>query len=263
MPLVATMGGAGSGMRPLSASTTPLVRRACAEAEEVGDLEVLEGLNTESQSGSTPWTVGEGGEVMKMVGAAKYITLKVGTFPDLCEDLIDMHLGRGDTVAAMVVCEKMNADLPRFGWTQLRHAELMHKLNDNRPLEVRDCAKTALWTLPMWSMGSDTSAAVERLLDLADGVPTETDGSGFIMRTVADLGAFKLTKSKDMQKDKLKQGETTPEQIALDRADSLMDAVALGAAGAAGNWRDVAFLEELASFCDEGYCKEAAAFVRS
>ena len=33
------------------------------------------------------------------------------------------------------------------------------------------------------------------------------------MQTVADLGKFKLKKSKDMQEDKLRQGETTAEQV--------------------------------------------------
>jgi len=258
--VVKTKGGPTSGVEPLARNVTEAVRRACAEADAAGDAEALEqccdaGLRT-------PYQSGEDRGIIAKYGLDKYVTLKVGTFPDLCEELIEGHLERGDKTAAMVVCEKMNRDLPNIGWTQVRHALLMDQLNDNRPLEVRDCARVALHQFPTWSMGVETDSTVDRLLELTDGgMPAEPDGSGPMIQTRKELGEYKRLKSKDLQEDKLNQGEITPEQVAYERAGFLLDSMALGAAYD-GDWSDEGFRTEMADLCDAAGLAKASKLVR-
>ena len=44
-------------------------------------------------------------------------------------------------------------------------------------------------------------------------MPAEPDGSGPMIQTRKELGEYKRLKSKDLQEDKLNQGEITPEQV--------------------------------------------------
>eukprot|EP00669_Euglena_mutabilis_P003409 TRINITY_DN14366_c0_g1_i1.p2 TRINITY_DN14366_c0_g1~~TRINITY_DN14366_c0_g1_i1.p2 ORF type:complete len:171 (-),score=12.04 TRINITY_DN14366_c0_g1_i1:86-598(-) len=118
-------------------------------------------------------------------------------------------------------------------------------------------------TAALVGQGLNTVAGVEELFQYANGgVPSESDGSGTILRSAADLGLHKVAKSRDQQQDKLRQGEITSQQVALERAGFLLDAVALGATANGGDWADPAFRSELAELCEAAGLPEAARLVR-
>lgn len=170
----------------------------------------------------------------------RYLLTKVGAFPDCYQRLADNFLASKNAISAMVTAERAVNVFYSWGQPMVYHSKLLLQLG--RPNEARDGAKTAL-SLPKWTL-AHSRAELEEVIKLA----------GF--SDVKMLGDMHLYRSKDARTKDIEEG-VSKEQVLLDQAAHLMDAVTLGSFE--GGW-DAARPELAQRYRDGGY-PDIAAFL--
>lgn len=146
-----------------------------------------------------------------------YIIRKIGMFPDVCEALSQSHIQKGDTTSALVASEwyMRNGYFP--GWARPYEfaGELLTSLD--RGEEARDMARVAL-RLPWWSL-SGSFEEVARMGKMT-GTPEEVR---YALSEEAQAAAQAQVSKMPQPKEQKSSAE-----VALDRANMLMDMVAAG-----------------------------------
>jgi len=150
----------------------------------------------------------------------RYLLTKVGPFPDCYERLALNFKDKNDIVSSLVTCERAVSLFYGFGHPVSFHAKLLREIG--REIESRDAAKAALG-MPLWTC----SRSNEDMNDLALL-------AGFTGAQI--LGEMHLYRANDSREEEM-EGDNglEPEQLALDQAAHLMDAVVMGATD--GGWR--------------------------
>lgn len=151
MPVVSIRDG---GVSLLAQDTTQLLHRMLVEEDvdiESGKKSIRAVENAIGYLGSEFYTQGDyaRGELPRL---AAYITKKVGYFPDVCEELVQNHMEKGDTLSATITVDWYAGRFPHWGSPHVYSAKLYKKLE--RWEEARDEARKALLK-PWWTLGED------------------------------------------------------------------------------------------------------------
>ncbi|KAL6762410.1 hypothetical protein V8C86DRAFT_2517627 [Haematococcus lacustris] len=225
MPVVAMRRG-DRAVRLVSRSVNEHLHRALAEED-------LAAGSSSSNSSSRPLAAAAGpeGEEVYRPGsaaaagfsgpkAALYVVRQAGCFPDRCEALAWGHLARGDQTSALVASEWYMRNNFFPGWARPYEfaAELFTRLK--REEEARDMARVAL-RLPWWTLQQpfDQVAAVARF---AGRTPEE-------VRYALSEEAAAAAQAQGLGRTTATGPPKTEQQLALERAASLLDMVAAGA----------------------------------
>ena len=241
------------GIRLHAMNADQLTRRIVAEMDffgKSGSANALAILNTDSEkyvsgdyvpylkSGKFPAITAED---LRLV-LDRYILTKIGPFPDCYERLARNFKARDDIVSCLVTCERAVSLFYGFGHPVTFHANMLFEVS--RDTEGRDAARSALG-MPLWTV-ADT---IEDL----DAVALKAGFSGSEI-----LGEMHLYRANDNREDEV--GEDLPaEQLALDQAAHLMDAVVMGAIE--GGWKEA--LPEISSKYEFAGYPDVAKFLRT
>lgn len=147
----------------------------------------------------------------------RYVLSKAGSFPDCLERIAMNFLKQKNEVSALITCERGVTVFYGWGSPIGFHALQLDKLK--RDSEARDTARSSM-QMPKWTLANNNKD-LDRIIKLA----------GFSERKiVGDMHAFRANdpRTKDIEEGFSK------EQILLDQAAHLMDAVALGSVE--GGW---------------------------
>uniref|UniRef100_A0A7R9W7P8 Selenoprotein O n=1 Tax=Pseudictyota dubia TaxID=2749911 RepID=A0A7R9W7P8_9STRA len=232
-PIVESESG-GPGMRLLALNSEHLMRRIAAEADDSGDKDGVvdiynDGLGEGKLKDAGLDTPYEAGSVEKLgYGLEKYTLLRVGPFPDLYAAMARQHAAKGDEQSSLIAAEASNGKFTGFGSTFAFYARLLASL-PQREEEAKDAARMCL-RLPIPSMGLDLHdfAEVARLAGLADEDDSEEEA-------MAKMQVM-YEKIRDHEKeDDQAQAQMTPEQMAIDDANYLLDTTAFKG----GKWADI------------------------
>ena len=154
--------------------------------------------------------------------------LRVGPFPDLYETMALGHASRGDEASSLIAAEASNGKFSTFGSTYKFYARLLDSF-PNRQEEARDAARICL-RLPLPTMGLTVEdfkeAAVLGLLAEKD------DSTADAIEKLKDM--YEKIREHEREDDPQANQGMTPEQLAADEANHLLDLTAL----AGGSWRD-------------------------
>eukprot|EP01031_Cornospumella_fuschlensis_P022269 gene22269-27232_t len=163
----------------------------------------------------------------------RYLLLKVGAFPDCYERLAENFEAQKNEISALVTCERAVNVFYGYGHPVAFHARLLQRLG--RTKEAQDAARSALH-LPKWTVAHSRS-----------DLESITQAAGFSNCLV--VGEMHAVRARD-PREKDQQEGVSPQQISLDQAAHLMDAVALG--GVQGGW-EAAKKEIAQKYRDGGY----------
>jgi len=226
LPIVETSVGENNvGMRLLSLNSEHLMRRMAAAADDGGDTEVMDIYNDGLGQGlyGDMDTKYEAGSVKDLgYGLEKFCLLRIGPFPDLYEKISQQHADRGDESSALIACESMNGKFPGWGQTFSFYASMLSSF-ENRSEEVRDAARICL-RLPLSSLAvtEDELAAVARLAFLAE----EGDSTAEAIAKMSVMYEKIVERTREEEKSGTDSGKTE-QQVALDRAQYLLDTTAM------------------------------------
>lgn len=224
----------GPGMKLLALNSEHLMRRIVCECDfEGGNESLVELFNTglgqnaiADKSLDTPY---EAGSVEKLgYGVDKYVLLRVGPFPDIYESLALGHAERGDESSSLIAAEAANSKTSGFGSGFLFYARLLASC-PNRDEEIRDAARICL-RLPLPSIGMTIDDFREAAI--LGQIAEESDSDEEVLAKMQRMYE-KIRESE--QDDPTGQQGKTPEQVAFDEANYILDNVAL----TAGNWAEV------------------------
>eukprot|EP00980_Cylindrotheca_fusiformis_P014763 scaffold4025_cov106-Cylindrotheca_fusiformis.AAC.5 len=234
-PIVeATMGG--RGMKLLALNSEHLMRRIVCECDFTGKGSELVELYNNGLGGKTSSindkamdTPYEPGSVEKLgYGVDKYVLLRVGPFPDIYESLALGHAKKGDESSSLISAEAANSKISGFASTFLFYARLLATF-PNRDEESRDAARICLrMPLPSIGLSDDDFREVAILGQLADESDSDVEVFAKMQRMYE-----KIRESE--QEDPTSSHGKTPEQMAFDEANYILDTVAL----TGGKWSDV------------------------
>eukprot|EP00587_Corethron_hystrix_P007972 CAMPEP_0113311556 /NCGR_PEP_ID=MMETSP0010_2-20120614/8747_1 /TAXON_ID=216773 ORGANISM="Corethron hystrix, Strain 308" /NCGR_SAMPLE_ID=MMETSP0010_2 /ASSEMBLY_ACC=CAM_ASM_000155 /LENGTH=334 /DNA_ID=CAMNT_0000167221 /DNA_START=155 /DNA_END=1159 /DNA_ORIENTATION=- /assembly_acc=CAM_ASM_000155 len=254
LPIVETSVGVNNvGMRLLGLNSEHLMRRIAATADEMGLEELIDLYNSNLGTGlygglDAKYEVGS----VKALGYGleKFCLLRIGPFPDLYESISRQHAERGDESSALIACETMHNKFPGWGQTFSFYASMLQTFK-NRGEEVRDAAQVCL-RLPLSSCAitDDELANVARLAQLADVSHSTTEA-------IAKM-AVRYEKIIEHEQEEAKKSDSgkTDQQIAMDRAQYLLDTTAM-TQGA--NWASIR--EMLGDIYENAGKPETAKFV--
>lgn len=252
----------GLGYRLLSLNSEQLMRRIAAEADDDSDnsSEVVDIYNAELGKGSGVVEaafddVYELGSVAKLgYGASKYCLLRVGPFPDLYEEMAAQHSQRNDESSSLIAAEAANGKLTGFASTFKFYAELLNSF-PNRGDEAKDAARVCL-RMPIPSIGLDIKDVV-RVSQMAK-LCTENDDVGTAINNLKDM--YDKIKKHEQEDDQGKSS-MTPEQMAIEDANEILDRMVF-VADEDRDWSSVreelgdiyasAGLDDMAEFVDPG-----------
>jgi len=252
----------GPGYRLLSLNSEQLMRRIAAEADDDSDnsSEVVDIYNAELGKGSGVVeaafdNVYELGSVAKLgYGASKYCLLRVGPFPDLYEEMAAQHSQRNDESSSLIAAEASNGKLTGFASTFKFYAELLNSF-PNREDEAKDAARVCL-RMPVPSIGLDIKDVV-RVSQMAK-LCTENDDVGTAINNLKDM--YDKIKKHEQEDDQGKSS-MTPEQMAIEDANEILDRMVF-VADEERDWSSVreelgdiyvsAGLDDMAEFVDPG-----------
>jgi hypothetical protein len=163
-------------------------------------------------------------------GVDKFVLLRVGPFPDIYESLAWGHAKKGDESSALISAEACNNKLSGFASTFRFYSKLLSTFA-NRKEEVRDAARMCLrMPLPSIGLTIDDFREVAILAEIAD--PSDSD------ETVMAKIQVMYEKLREHETDGPRSSgsnDMTPEQMALDKANYLLDRTALTGA----NWSEI------------------------
>jgi len=223
----------GPGMKLLALNSEHLMRRIVCEVDfEGGDKSIVElyneglGQNTIADEAlDTPYEVGS---VEKLgYGVDKYVLLRVGPFPDIYESLALGHAERGDESSSLISAEASNGKISGFASGFLFYGRLLSSY-DNRDEEARDAARMCLrMPLPSIGMTIDDFREAAILGQLAE----ESDSDAEVLAKMQRM----YEKIRESELDDTSNQGKTPEQMAFDEANYILDSVAL----TGGEWSAV------------------------
>lgn len=140
-----------------------------------------------------------------------YVTTQVGKFPSSMEGLVRRHLNRGDEQSALITCDLYKSTFGEWGAPHVFICDLYAKLG--RGEEARDAARHALQT-PWATIGS--AEAVTRMIELA----------GWKGKTVGEVK--EVLESRRGPSAAAFDGPKTPEQLAREESELLLDQIVAG-----------------------------------
>lgn len=224
----------GPGMKLLALNSEHLMRRIACEADDAGEGDEVihtynEGLGQGMLRESGLDSPYEAGSVAKLgYGVEKYALLRVGPFPDLYESMAYQHSAKGDEASSLIAAETANGKFTGFGSTFAFYAKLLSTF-PNREEESKDAARVCL-RLPIPSAGLEEAdlAEISRLAGFADEEDSTTEA-------IAKMQVMYEKVRKHEQEDEQASGGKTPEQVAIDEANYLLDTVAL----TGGKWDEI------------------------
>uniref|UniRef100_A0A7S3QD24 Uncharacterized protein n=1 Tax=Chaetoceros debilis TaxID=122233 RepID=A0A7S3QD24_9STRA len=157
------------------------------------------------------------GDVSKLgYGASKYILLRVGPFPDLYEEMAFSHQARGDQSSSLIAAEAANGKFTGFASTFKFYAALLSTY-DNREDETRDAARVCLrMALPSIGASTDDFDEVAQLARLSE----EGDDHATAMQKMEAM--YEKIK-KHEEEDEQNKANMTPEQVAIEAANEILD----------------------------------------
>jgi hypothetical protein len=161
-------------------------------------------------------------------GAEKYTLLRVGPFPDLYRAMALQHSSRGDQASSLIAAEAANGKFSSFGSSYRFYARLLNSF-PKRTDEARDAARMCL-RLPLPTIG----LTVEDFKEVAVlGLLAEQSDSTEECMSKLQAMYEKLRQHEREDDPQASQG-MTPQQIAADEANYLLDTTAL----TGGTWRE-------------------------
>lgn len=253
----------GPGYSLLSLNSEHLMRRIAAEADanekgtihnsdEIIDLynkDLGQGLNLVEPAFDNVY---DRGSVKKLgYGTSKYMLLRVGPFPDLYEEMASQHSRKGDESSALIAAEASNGKFTGFASTFKFYAELLSSF-PNRQEESRDAARVCL-RMPLPSIGMFTEDIV-RVSQLAE-LCTKDDDVHTALGNMMDM--YEKIK-KHEQEDEQGRANMTPEQLAIDEANQILDRMVF-VKDSERDWSSVR--EQLADIYSSAGMEDMAAFV--
>jgi hypothetical protein len=140
-----------------------------------------------------------------------YVTTQVGKFPSSMEGLVRRHLNKGDEQSALITCDLYKSTFGEWGAPHVFICDLYAKLG--RGEEARDAARHALQT-PWATIGS--AEAVTRMTELA----------GWKGMTVSEIK--EVLESRRGPSAAAFDGPKTPEQLAREESEVLLDQIVAG-----------------------------------
>lgn len=179
-----------------------------------------------------------------------YLTKQVGMFPDVIEALTAVHLGKNDTMSALITGEwyMKGSHFPNWGRPYEFASQLMDKVG--RGEEARDVARIAL-RMPWWTLrdGYQGLRDVGKMMGSSGG----NSGCDDVRRMLANQDEM----SNGGMLPGLKTNVKTKKQKALEEADWLLNKAAAGEVG----WDDDGFRDALAGWYKAAGLRELAEFV--
>jgi hypothetical protein len=156
------------------------------------------------------------------------VLLRVGPFPDIYETLALGHAKRGDESSSLIAAEAANGKISGFASPFLFYARLLASF-PNRKEETRDAARVCL-RLPLPSIGLTVDDFREAAIlgQLAE----ESDSDEEVLAKIQRM--YEKIRESELDDPTSTQGKT-PEQIAFDEANYILDTVAL----TGGEWSEV------------------------
>ena len=151
-----------------------------------------------------------------------YLIQKCGKFPDVCARLVQGHIAAGDVTAAMVTADWACTHFK--GWASVRAASAETHAVLGRQDEARDNARAALASGALWTLGWQPADTAARTLELAK---LSGRTAAWLRENLVD-GAGPANDGSPGSKAAGNQPARTPQQVALARAETLLDALALG-----------------------------------
>lgn len=253
----------GPGYKLLALNSEHLMRRIAANADQDDEttqegIELMEMYNADlGQEGNTnidsnfdqPYVPGSVSQLG--YGTSKYILLRVGPFPDLYQEMSANHQARNDESSSLIAAEAANGKFVGFGSSFFNYAKLLNSF-DMRAEEARDAARMCL-RLPLPSVGLEEEDYVT--LGHLAGL-CEKDAS--LEEALLGLkGMYNKIKEHEGEDEKAK-ANMTPEQMAIEEANQLLDEMVFEGEGR--NWNGVrtqigeiyasAGLDDMAKFVD-------------
>ena len=172
----------------------------------------------------------------------------MGPFADIYEKLALGHAERGDQSSSLISAEAANNKIQGFGSTFLFYSKLLASF-PNRGEEARDAARMCL-RLPLPSIG--LSMDDFREVAILGQIATESDSDDQIMTKLRNM--YEKMRAYEQADPRSNQGKT-PEQVAIDEANYILDMVSL----TGGNWSGVR--PKLAEIYSSAGRKDMADFV--
>ena len=154
----------------------------------------------------------------------------MGPFPDIYENLALGHAKKEDESSALITAEASNNKISGFASTFLFYAKLLSSF-PNRNEESRDAARMCLrMPLPSIGLTMDDFREVAVLGQIAEDADSDAE-------ILPKLQAMYEKMREHETDDPMSSGsnDMSPEQIALDQANYLLDTAALTGA----NWSEV------------------------
>ncbi|GFR43075.1 hypothetical protein Agub_g4082 [Astrephomene gubernaculifera] len=157
-----------------------------------------------------------GGSGSASQGLAMYLIRKAGMFPDVCEGLATAHMARTDPTSAMVAAEWYMRSGHFPGWARPYEfaAELFTQLG--RHEEARDMARASL-RLPWWTLRAPFAQVSATAV-----LPHSAERVMYLLSEEAAAAASANVNQFSHREPK------TAKQLALERANSLMNRVVAG-----------------------------------
>eukprot|EP00529_Nitzschia_sp_RCC80_P019056 CAMPEP_0113476692 /NCGR_PEP_ID=MMETSP0014_2-20120614/19804_1 /TAXON_ID=2857 /ORGANISM="Nitzschia sp." /LENGTH=500 /DNA_ID=CAMNT_0000369725 /DNA_START=30 /DNA_END=1532 /DNA_ORIENTATION=- /assembly_acc=CAM_ASM_000159 len=229
----------GYGYKLLALNSDHLMKRIVCECDAnsertnlidlYNDSNKNDALSSSSSAAVTPYEVGS---VHKLgYGVDKYVLLRVGPFADIYESLARGHQAKGDESSSLISAEALNNKVSGFASTFLFYAKLLASF-PNREEESRDAARMCL-RMPLPSIGFSLDDFRE--VAVLGQIANEDDEDEVVLAKLqAMYEKMKEHESEDPQSP-ASSNDMTPEQIALDEANYLLDTTAL----TGGKWSEI------------------------
>lgn len=156
--------------------------------------------------------------------------LRVGPFPDIYESLALGHAKKSDESSALISAEACNSKISGFASTFLFYAKLLNSF-PNREEEARDAARMCLrMPLPSIGLTIDEFREVAILGRIADPSDSDEEVLAKLQRMYEKMREHETDDPRSSGSN-----DMTPEQMALDEANHLLDTTALTGA----KWSEV------------------------
>lgn len=192
----------------------------------------------------------------KRVALDKYLLLRTnssdglsssGGYPDCYERVASDFASKGNTISSLVTCEKAVNVFYSWGHPIAFHARLLQRADGfTNEKEAVHCARASM-RMPCWTTAS-TRLELQHLVSLAGFTSTDK------------LGEMHWMRSSDPREKDVGEKGVSPQQVVLDQAAHVMDAVALGFAGKSFDAETKALI---ASKYSEGGYPDIATFILS
>eukprot|EP00537_Pseudo-nitzschia_pungens_P000474 CAMPEP_0172365034 /NCGR_PEP_ID=MMETSP1060-20121228/8026_1 /TAXON_ID=37318 /ORGANISM="Pseudo-nitzschia pungens, Strain cf. cingulata" /LENGTH=443 /DNA_ID=CAMNT_0013088191 /DNA_START=148 /DNA_END=1479 /DNA_ORIENTATION=+ len=159
-------------------------------------------------------------------GVDKYVLLRVGPFPDIYSKLALGHAKRGDESSSLIAAEAANGKISGFASTFLFYASLLDTF-PNRSEETRDAARMCL-RMPLSSIGLGPEDF--RDVGIYGQLASEDDSDEEIFAKLQIM--YEKMRDHENEDPRATGGvggsnDMTPEQMAIDEANYLLDICSL------------------------------------